>query len=240
MAITLVIKFIDHRKNIFSVKTLFELFKNIVKVAILGLIGFIVYKSHFPAILNLAAVDNSFAIMIKFGELVIDFIYKAGLAFLIIAAADYGMVRWKFMQDQKMSFKEIKDEYKNSEGDPHVKAALRQKRQQLLRKSMMDAVPTADFVVSNPTHIACAIKYDSEKMESPKLIAKGTELFAKKIIEIANFHGIPVIENPPVARAVFRMVEVNSYIPPELYKAIAEILIFVYSLRNNKKSSTIK
>lgn len=221
-------------KNLMSPKTLFELVKNIVKVALLGYIGWIVYSQHLPEILALSAIDNSFAIMMKFGELVIDFIYKAGIAFLIIAAADYGVVKWKFLQDQKMSFKEIKDEYKNSEGDPHVKAALRQKRQQLLRKSMMDAVPTADFVVSNPTHIACAIKYDAEQMESPKLIAKGTELFAKKIIEIANYNGIPVIENPPVARAVFRMVEVNSYIPPELYKAIAEILIFVYGLKKQK------
>ena len=224
-------------KNLMSPKTLFELVKNIVKVALLGYIGWIVYSQHLPAILALSAIDNSFAIMIRFGELVIDFIYKAGIAFLIIAAADYGVVKWKFLQDQKMSFKEIKDEYKNSEGDPHVKAALRQKRQQLLRKSMMDAVPTADFVVSNPTHIACAIKYDAEKMESPKLLAKGTELFAKQIIEIAKYHGIPVIENPPVARAIFRMVEINSYIPPELYKAVAEILIFVYGLKKQKTQS---
>ena len=104
---------------------------------------------------------------------------------------------------------------------------------------MMDSVPDADFVVTNPTHIACALKYDAEKMESPKLLAKGTELFAKKIIEIAREHGVPVIENPPVARAIFRMVEINATIPPELYKAVAEILIFVYNLRNPQKSSKI-
>ena len=150
------------------------------------------------------------------------------------------MVRWKFMQDQKMSFKEVKDEYKNSEGDPQVKAALRQRRQQMLQQKMMDSVPDCDFVVTNPTHIACALKYDSKEMESPKLLAKGTELFAKKIIEIAREHSIPVIENPPVARAIFRMVEINSNIPPELYKAVAEILIFVYSLRNTQKGSNIE
>ena len=227
-------------KNLMSPKTVFELVKNIVKVAILGLIGWMVYQSHLEAILGLAAIDNSFAILNEFGSLVIDFVIKACIAFLIIAAADYGMVRWKFLQDQKMSFKEVKDEYKNSEGDPHVKAALRQRRQQMLQQKMMDSVPDADFVVSNPTHIACALKYDAEKMESPKLLAKGTELFAKKIIDIAREHGIPVIENPPVARAVFRMVEVNATIPPELYKAVAEILIFVYNLRNPQKGSKIK
>ncbi len=226
-------------KNLMSPKTAFELVKNIVKVTLLGVIGYMVYKSHLESILVLASIDNSFAILNEFGKLVIDFVLKAGIAFLIIAAADYGVVRWKFMQDQKMSFKEVKDEYKNSEGDPHVKAALRQRRQQMMQRRMMDSVPDADFVVSNPTHIACALKYDAQKMESPQLLAKGTELFAKKIIEIAREHSIPVIENPPVARAIFRMVEINASIPPELYKAVAEILIFVYNLRNTQKSSKI-
>lgn len=226
-------------KNLMSVKTLFELVKNIVKVGLLGFIGWSVYSAHLPSILGLAAVDNNFAVMIAFGKLIVDFVTKAGIAFLVIAAADYGMTRWKFMQDQKMSFKEIKDEYKNSEGDPHVKAALRQKRQQMLQRGMMDAVPTADFIVTNPTHIACALKYNSEEMESPKLIAKGSELFAKKIIEIAREHNIPVVENPPVARALFRMVELNSNIPPDLYKAVAEILLFVYNLRKPQKGVNI-
>ena len=227
-------------KNLISPKTAFELVKNILKVAILGLIGWMVYNLHIEAIIALASIENCFAILNEFGALVIDFVMKAGLAFLIIAAADYGMVRWKFMQDQKMSFKEVKDEYKNSEGDPHVKAALRQRRQQMLQKKMMDAVPDADFVVTNPTHVACALKYDAQEMESPKLLAKGTELFAKKIIQIARDHAIPVIENPPVARAIFRMVDINASIPPELYKAVAEILIFVYNLRNTQKGSNIK
>ena len=218
-------------KNLASPKTLFDLFKNIAKVLILGIIGYIVYSSHFEDILMLAAIDNDFAILIQFGSLLLDFVIKAGIAFLIIAAADYGVTKWKFLQDQKMSFKEVKDEYKNSEGDPNVKAALRQRRMQLLQGKMMDAVTTCDFVVTNPTHVACAIKYDAEKMESPMLVAKGTELFAQKIKEIAREHNIPVIENPPVARALFRLVEVNRQIPPDLYKAIAEILIFVYKLK---------
>ena len=141
-----------------------------------------------------------------------------------------------------MSFKEVKDEYKNSEGDPNVKAALRQRRMQLLQGKMMDAVTTCDFVVTNPTHVACAIKYDAQKMESPMLVAKGTELFAQKIKQIAQEHNIPVIENPPVARALFRLVEVNRQIPPDLYKAVAEILIFVYKLKKTtqKEQETIQ
>lgn len=218
-------------KNIMSIKTLFELFKNIVKVLILGYIGWAVYKDHIESILMLASVDNNFAVMIEFGKLITEFIFKACIAFLIIAAADYGVTKWKFLKDQKMSFKEIKDEYKNSEGDPNVKAALRQRRMQMLQQGAMDAVPTADFVVTNPTHVACALKYVAEEMDSPMLIAKGTELIAKKIIEIAKEHNVPVIENPPVARALFKMVDINQPIPPELYKAVAEILMFVYKMK---------
>ena len=218
-------------KNIMSIKTLFELFKNIVKVLILGYIGWAVYKDHIESILMLASVDNIFAVMIEFGKLITEFIFKACIAFLIIAAADYGVTKWKFLKDQKMSFKEIKDEYKNSEGDPNVKAALRQRRMQMLQQGAMDAVPTADFVVTNPTHVACALKYVAEEMDSPMLIAKGTELIAKKIIGIAKEHNVPVIENPPVARALFKMVDINQPIPPELYKAVAEILMFVYKMK---------
>lgn len=221
-------------KNLMNPKTLFELVKNIAKVVILGLIGWMVYMEHFPAILGLAVVENEFATLVAFGKLITDFILKAGIAFLVIAAMDYGVTKWKFMQDQKMSFKEVKDEYKNSEGDPHVKAALRQKRQQLLRKAMKDSVPDADFVVTNPIHVACAIKYDAQTMESPTLTAKGAELFAKEIKEIAMANDVPVIENPPVARALYRLVEVNHQIPPDLYKAVAEILIFVYNSKKQK------
>lgn len=226
-------------KNIMSVKTLFELLKNIMKVLLLGWIGWSVYSSHIEAILRLASIDNNFAVMIEFGKLIVDFVFKACVAFLAISGADYMVTRWKFMKDQKMSFKEIKDEYKNTEGDPHVKAALRQRRMQMLQKGMMDSVPTADFVVRNPIHVACALKYVAEEMESPMLIAKGTELIAQKIIKIATENGIPIIDNAPVARALFRMVELNHLVPPDMYKAVAEILLFVYNLKNNQNQGRI-
>lgn len=221
-------------KNIMSIKTLFELFKNIVKVIILGYIGWMCYSSHLPAILRLAEIDNNFAVMIEFGKLMTDFITKACIAFLVIAAADYGMTKWKFLKDQKMSFKEIKDEYKNTEGDPNVKAALRQRRMQMLHRGMMDSVAEADFVVRNPLHVACALKYDQESMDSPMLTAKGSELIARQIIELAEQNQVPVIDNAPVARALYRMVDVNQLIPPELYKAVAEILLFVYNLKKQR------
>jgi flagellar biosynthetic protein FlhB len=224
-------------KNIFfSIKTYFELAKNIIKVIILGLVGFFVYQAHIPAILNLCAVENTFSILYEFGKMIVEFVVKACILFFVIAGADYLFTKWKFLKDQKMSFKEIKDEYKNTEGDPHVKAALRQRRMQMLQQAMLEAVPTADFVTVNPVHIAIALKYNSEEMRAPIVIAKGTELFAKKIIGIAREHNIPVVENPPVTRALFRLVDINKEIPPELYKAVAEILMFVYNLRKGYKN----
>ncbi len=226
-------------KNLFfNLKTYFELCKNIFKVIVLGVVAFITFKDHLPNLLTLCAMENTFAILFAFGKLMIDFVTRAGIIFLMIAGVDYLFTRWKFLKDQKMSFKEIKDEYKNSEGDPHLKAALRQKRMQMLQQSMLEAVPEADFITTNPIHIAVALKYNTEEMQAPKVLAKGTELFAKKIAEIAKQHNIPVIENPPVARAIFRFVEVNKEIPPELYKAVAEILLFVYNLRKENKSDT--
>lgn len=226
-------------KNLMSVKTLFELLKNILKVIILGWIGWAVYSAHIQSILRLASIDNNFAVMMEFGKLIVEFVFKACIAFLAISGADYMVTRWKFLKDQKMSFKEIKDEYKNTEGDPNVKAALRQRRMQMLQRTMMDAVATADFVVRNPIHIACALKYVAEEMESPMLVAKGTELIAKQIIARAIEHDVPVIDNPAVARAIFRMVELNQLIPPDLYKAVAEILLFVYNLKNNQNQGRI-
>jgi flagellar biosynthesis protein FlhB len=228
-------------KNIFSIKSLFELGKNILKVAVLGFVGFVVFKAHIPAILTLCAMENTFSILYEFGKLIVDFVIKAGMLFIVIAGADYMFNKWKFLKDQKMSFKELKDEYKNTEGDPYVKAALRQRRMQMLQQSMLEAIPGADFVVTNPVHVAVAVKYNADDMRAPRVLAKGSELFAKKIIDIAMQHNIPVIENPPVARALYRLVDINREIPPELYKAVAEILMFVYNLREKyKTNSTVK
>jgi flagellar biosynthetic protein FlhB len=156
---------------------------------------------------------------------------KTGIVFLIIGMGDYLFQRWKFLQDQKMSFKELKDEYKNSEGDPHVKAALRQRRMQMLQRGMLEAVPNADVIITNPIHIAIAIRYMDEVMEAPHVVAKGTELFAEKIKDIAKEHGVPIVENAAVARALFQAVDIDQEIPPEMYQAVAEILMFAWRIK---------
>lgn len=226
-------------KNIFSSKTLVELVKNILKVVIMGFIAAMTFQEHLPRILMLGAAENVFPMLQELGDTLIIFVIRSGIFFLLISMGDYLFQKWKFLKDQKMSFKEIKDEYKNSEGDPHVKAALRQKRMQMLQQSMLEAIPDADVIITNPLHIAVAVKYEKDSMEAPQVIAKGSELFAKKIVELAKTHQIPVVENIPVARALYKLVDLNREVPPELYKAVAEILLFVYNLKEKRKSKTV-
>ncbi len=215
-------------QNIFSQRTVIELVKNIIKMFVLGWMGYLVFQKYYGALMGIGATENIFAIMGLLGEVLMQFIFYAGGAFLAIGMADFLYQRWKYMQDQKMSFKEMKDEFKNTEGDPMVKHAIRQRRMQMLQQGMLEAVPTADVVTTNPIHIAVALKYNSDVMEAPRVVAKGTELFAEQIKKIASEHGVPVVENPVVARALFRLVEIDQEIPPDLYQAVAEILMFAW------------
>lgn len=218
-------------KNLFSIKSLVELVKNILKIIILGIIGYMVFKDHLKELLIIGQAENTLVMISLLGKVLFEFMIKAGVFFLIIGLADYLFQRWKFLQDQKMSFKELKDEFKNTEGDPHVKAALRQRRMQMLQQRMLEAVPTADVVITNPIHVAVALRYMDEVMEAPQVVAKGSELFAEKIKDIAKDHGIPIVENAAVARALFQVVEIDQEIPPEMYQAVAEILMFAWRIK---------
>lgn len=215
-------------QNIFSQRTVIELVKNIIKMLVMGWMAYIVFQKYNGHLLAVGGTENIFAILGVLGEVLMQFIFYAGGAFLALGMADFMYQRWKYMQDQKMSFKEVKDEFKNTEGDPMVKHAIRQRRMQMLQQSMLEAVPTADVVTTNPIHIAVALKYNADVMEAPRVVAKGTELFAERIKQIAGEHGVPVVENPVVARALFRLVEIDQEIPPDLYQAVAEILMFAW------------
>lgn len=218
-------------QNIFSMRTLVELVKNIIKMVILGVVGYQVFQMYFEKLLKVGEAENIFALMAVLGELLTKFILYAGAAFFAIGLMDFLFQRWKFMQDQKMSFKEIKDEFKNTEGDPMIKHALRQRRMQMLQQRMLEAVPTADVVTTNPIHIAVALKYNADTMEAPRVVAKGTELFAERIKDIARENSVPVVENPVVARALFKLVDIDQEIPPDLYQAVAEILMFAWRVK---------
>lgn len=223
------------KKIIFNVRSLFELAKSVFKVGVMGYIAYKAMTKHLDELLALIQVNNKFASVAVLGKVFYDFTVNSIIFLLVISILDYLFQRWKFMNDQKMTFKELKDEYKQTEGDPLIKSMRRQRQQQIAYGQMMAQVQEADFVVKNPDHIAMALKYDADMNTAPKVLAKGSELIAEQIIEIAQKHGIPIVENIPLARALFRLVRVNQEIPPELYRAVAEILIFVYQVRGKDK-----
>lgn len=215
-------------KNIFSMRQLVELVKNIIKMVILGVVAYLVFQEYFGQLLNVGAAENVFAMMGVLGALLFKFIMLAGIAFFVIGGADFLFQRWKFMQDQKMSFKEMKDEFKNSEGDPMVKQALRQRRMQMMQQGMLEAIPDADVIITNPIHVAVAIRYDTEAMDAPTVVAKGAELFAEEIKRIGRANNIPIVEEPDIARTLYRVVELDQEIPANVYQAVAEILLFAW------------
>lgn len=218
-------------KNMFNVKSLFELFKGVIKVLLTGYIAWMVVKSHMPELLGNAQAANRIAGFSTVASILWEFFWKSSLLLFAIAIIDFIFQRWKFMKDQRMSFKEMKDEYKNTEGDPLIKSKRKQKQREIAQGGGgggMAQVPESDFVVKNPAHVAMAIKYDEEMAKAPTVVAKGAELLADQIIRIAEAHGVPVIENIPLARALFRLVRINQEIPPQLYKAVAEVLLTVY------------
>lgn len=221
-------------KNMFNVKSLFELAKGLIKVLVTGYIAWLIVESHMPEILGLIQADNKLASFFVVSQILFEFFWKTTLLLGAVSIIDYIFQRWKFLKEQRMSFKEMKDEYKETEGDPLIKSKRRQKQREIARGGGgggMARVPEADFVVKNPSHVALAVKYAEEMDKAPKVIAKGADLLAEQIIAIAEAHGVPVIENIPLSRALFRLVRVNQEIPPDLYRAVAEVLLFVYKLK---------
>lgn len=213
----------------FSRRSLIELVKSLVKVALIAWVGFSTVIDKFGEALLLA--DTTIGATVAFLASTAALILAKICAILIfIAFLDFLFVRWEMEQKMKMTKQEVKEEYKEMEGDPHIKAQIRSIQQQMARKRMMAEVPKADVVVTNPTHISVAIRYAAEEMDAPMIIAKGSDFIAMKIREIAREHEIPIIENPPVARMLHKL-ELNAFVPENLFKAVAEILAHVYSLK---------
>jgi flagellar biosynthetic protein FlhB len=216
-------------KRIFSMRTLVELVKTIAKVGIVGLFAWQALQDKGPLLVSLADMQAGAAGYAVSGA-VMEVVWKVAAAFVVIAVADYVYQRWFYERSLRMSKEEIKEEMKQSEGNPHMRARLRQRARALARQRMMQQVPTADVVITNPTHFAIAIKYESG-MEAPKVIAKGERLIAQQIKKIARENNVPTVENRPLAQALFKACQVGQSVPPELYKAVAEVLAFVYRMR---------
>ena len=217
-------------KRIFSKRTLIDLFKALIKIAILGYVAYTEFKSRideFPALMT-QEVRFSAA---SFAQTAISVAFKLAIALAIFAPFDYLYQRWKYNKDLMMTKQEIKDEYKLTEGDPKVKGKIAQKQREMSRMRMMQAVKDADVIITNPTHYAIALSYKEEKNSAPIVVAKGKDYLAQKIKERARECSVEIVENRPLARALFFFCEVGDEVPEDLYKAVAEVLAYVYRMK---------
>lgn len=217
-------------KKIFSVNSLVELVKSIAKLGLIAYICYTYIKDKLLMLFILYDMPLTQAIGLA-AELVTDLGIRIAMFYMIIAVADFAYQKIKFSRDMRMTKQEVKDEYKQSEGDPQIKGKIRQKMQEASRRRMMQNLPQADVVITNPTHYAVAIKYDLELAEAPVVLAKGEDYMAARIKEVAKENNIEIVENKPLARMLYANVEVGEMVPPELYQAVAEVLAFVYHLQ---------
>ena len=217
-------------KRIISMDKLVELLKAVIKI---GLIAYLAYSelTESAGLVNSLYDTDLFDAVAMIGKLVIDFGFRVAIIYLVIGLADYIYQKFKFNKDMRMTKQEIKDEFKQTEGDPKIKGQIRQRMREASQRRMMQQLPEADVVITNPTHLACAIKYDKSQAEAPILLAKGADYLAQKIKEEAKKNNIPIVENKPLARMLYHNVELNEEIPEELYQMTAEVLAYVYSLK---------
>ena len=217
-------------QRMFSKQVLVNLGKQLLK---LGAVLLIVYSSLAGSMSTFMTIGQMPpAQIVGFaGDLAFSLGWKFGFFLVIVGLIDYAYERWQFEDSLKMSKQEVRDEYRQSEGNPEVRGAVKRRQREFARRRMMAAVPKATVVVTNPTHFAVALEWDEVKMDAPVVTAKGADLVAKRIREIAKENGVPVMENPPLARTLYAGVELDQAIPPNLYAAVAQVIAFVYKLK---------
>ena len=218
-------------KRIFSVKTIVNLVKQIAIIIIMVVVMYAQLKNKIGYLFNLYSISLNSAIMLL-GDILINIGIIISAIYLVVGAVDWFYEKRKFMKDMRMTKQEVKEEWKNTEGSPEVKNKQRQRMREVSQRRMMQAVPEADVVITNPTHFAVALKYDRNKGSAPIVIAKGEDFLAAKIKEVAKENHVEIVENRPVARMLYYNVELGQEIPPELYQAVAEILAYVYNLKH--------
>jgi len=222
-------------KRIFSLKSLVEAVKSVLKIIVVGWIAYGVISGHlkeFPALVDLDVGQ----ILVFMGQVAFQIALYVCLALVVMAALDFIYQRWQYEENLKMTKQEVKDEHKQAEGDPKVKSRIRSLQREVAMRRMMESVPEADVVITNPTHLAIALRFDSKNMIAPRVVAKGADHLAERIRKIAGEHSVPIVENKPLAQALYRMVELGEYIPAELYRAVAEVLAYVYRLKGRFSS----
>lgn len=214
-----------------NMKKIVESLKGIIKIVVIGFISILVIRPYLEKV-NLMPTMETMAILSFIHKIVVLLIFTVVIAVLVIAVADYAYQKYQHLKKLRMTKQEVKDEYKQMEGDPLVKSRIRQLRMERARHRMMDAVPKADVVIVNPTHYAVALQYKMEEMDAPVVVAKGLDNIALRIRELAEENDVPIVENPPLARALFASVEIDQSIPTEHFKAVAEVIGYVMQLKN--------
>jgi len=217
-------------KRIFSLRSVIEFLKNILKIAFIGLIAFTFMKGEWNNyfVMPLLPLEKSAQRMLYD---IFQIAIRCGIALLAIGIFDYFYQRWEFERSIRMTKQEVKEEYKEVEGNPEIKRRQRQMMAEFMRRRMLQEVPEATVVITNPEHVAVALKYDIDEMEAPIVVAKGAGEIAEKIKQIARENNVPIITNPPLARAIYKMSEVGDEIPVELYRAVAEVIAQVYRMK---------
>lgn len=219
-------------KRLFSKRALVELIKSILKILLIGYVAYTFIKKNFVQVMSLQRLELSIIIK-NFSDLVFNFSMRIVGVLTFLSLLDY-IFQWREHEKNLMMTKqEIKEEYKQTEGDPLIKSKIREKQRRIAMSRMIQDVPKADVIITNPTHIAIAIKYDKDLYHAPYVLAKGIDIIAENIKKVGIEHSIPLIENRPLAKALYDTVEIGSLIPEELYEAVAEVLAYVYSLKDN-------
>ena len=222
-------------KRIFSSRGLVELAKALLKLLVIGWVAYSFLKSNIPGMIGLSQMTFLESAG-KFADLAVSLMLRVGSTYIVIAVGDYAYQRWDLMRNLRMSKEEVKEEMKRSEGDPLLKGRIRAEMRRLARSRMMSSVPKATVVVTNPTHLAIAIQY-IDGMAAPIVVAKGAMHVAERIVQIAKEHNIPIVQNIPLARAIYKTVEIDQAISPDLYMAMAEVLAYVYKIRGKYTTS---
>ncbi len=220
-------------KRIFSKRALFEMVKTLLKITVIGAVVYNLGKKEYHNFLLVPNMSNG-SMIEYFSHTLFRICFIAGMVFLIIAVLDFAYQKWQFGQDQKMSKTELKMEMKQTEGDPLIKSRLRQKQRLMAMRRTIQKVPEATVVITNPTHMAIALRYDDNTMEAPEVIAKGAGYIAQKIKDVAREHQVPVIEDKPLAHSLYASTEVGDYIPVELYQAVAIVLAAIYHQKRSR------
>jgi flagellar biosynthesis protein FlhB len=223
-------------KKFVSLRSFVELFKSVLKLLCVGGIAYLSVRpelASFPPLMQHTVGD----ILVFTGRTAFKICFFICLALIVLAVLDYAYQRWQYEKDLRMTKQEVRDERKLYEGDPQVKGRIRRMQLEMAQRRMMQAVPEADVVITNPTHLAIALKFDAQKMIAPTVLAKGAGLLAERIKDIAEAHQVPLVENKPLAQALYKMVEIGQLIPVELYQAVAEVLAYVYRLKGMVRRS---